>query len=229
MTKLNLSADQLLSTTRAVRKRLDLTRPVPMNVLRECLSLALQAPSASNAQDWHFLIVTDADRKSRIATHYRAAFAAYLEAGAAEEQALAAVASQPARRRLVSSARYLADNLERVPVLFIPCIKGRLDTLSGPQAVAHLSAKFASIIPAVWSFMLAARERGLGTCWTTLHLAYEKQVAELLEIPFEEFTQVALVPVAYTLGTDFKAAARRPLETVMHLNRWGVETGANAS
>ena len=212
MTKLNLSADDLLSTTRAVRKRLDLSRPVSESILRECVTLALQAPSASNAQDWHFVFVTEQDKKSRIAEYYRAAFKAYLEAdGGAQARA---------GKRLLSSAQHLAENLERVPVLFIPCIYGRMDEISGPQAVAHLSAKFASILPAAWSFMLAARERGLGTCWTTLHLAYEREVAELLGIPYAKLTQVALIPVAFTLGSDFKPAARQPLERVFHLNTW---------
>ena len=78
----------------------------------------------------------------------------------------------------------------------------------------------ASIVPATWSFMLAARARGLGTCWTTFHLAHEREAAELLGIPYEAATQAALIPVAYTKGTDFKPGPRKPLGEVIHWDRW---------
>jgi nitroreductase len=221
MSQLNLSNDELLTTTRAVRKRLDFDRPVERHVLEACMDIALQAPSGSNSQGWHFVFVTDADKRARIADLYRQAFAGYAQS---PMSAAAVHAGDPAmadtQARVMSSAQYLADHLHRAPVFFIPCTSGRVDGLSGEGAnVAH-SSTFGSIIPAAWSFMLAARARGLGTCWTTLHLMHERAAAEILGIPYETVTQVALIPVAYTRGTDFKRAPRKPMEGVVHFDAW---------
>jgi len=221
MSQLKLSNDDLLATTRAVRKRLDFDRPVEREVLDECIELALQAPSGSNAQGWHFVFVTDEDKRARIAELYRQAFSGY----AASPMSAAAVhADDPSmtatQERVMSSAQYLADNLHRAPVFFIPCIAGRVDALAGEGSnVAHAST-FGSIIPAAWSFMLAARARGLGTCWTTLHLMHERATADILGIPYQEITQVALIPVAYTQGTDFKRAPRKTTTDIVHFERW---------
>jgi nitroreductase len=221
MTLLNLSNDDLLATTRAVRKRLDFDRPVEREVLDECMELALQAPSGSNAQGWHFVFVTDADKRAAIAELYRQAFSGY----ATSPMSAAAVhaddpSMQATQDRVMSSAQYLADNLHRAPVFFIPCITGRIDGFAGEGANVAQASSFGSIIPAAWSFMLAARARGLGTCWTTLHLMHERKVAEILGIPFEEITQIALSPVAYTLGTDFKRGPRKATEDIIHFDSW---------
>ena len=218
MPTLNLSADEVLTTTRAVRKRLDFDRPVEMSVLRECLDIALQAPSGSNSQGWHFMIVTDAAKKAAIAELYLKAFDDY-EAGPAQptKQHLDDPSMAPTQERVLSSARYLADNLAHAPAMLIPCCAGRTDTPGLPQGV--IASIYGSILPAVWSFMLAARERGLGTCWTTLQLGYEQEEARLLNIP-DDFTQVALIPIAYTRGTDFKTAPRKDLDNVLHTNGW---------
>jgi nitroreductase len=221
MPVLDLSADELLTTTRAVRKRLDLTRTVEIDVVKECLELAIQAPSGSNAQGWHFIVVTDGEKKQKIAEFYRTAFKSYRDQPRAagnlhqDDPVLGRI-----QQRIVSSAEYLAEHLEKVPVFMIPCIEGRIEQISGRGAVVAQASTYGSILPAVWSFMLAARSRGLGTCWTTLHLVYEKQVAEILGVPFEAVTQVALIPVAYTLGTAFKPAARKSVEGVLHLEGW---------
>jgi len=218
MPKLNLSADEVLTTTRAVRKRLDFDRPVDLSVLRECLAIALQAPTGSNAQGWHFLLVTDPDKRAAIAGYYLQAFEDY-EAGPHQptRQHLDDPAMADTQARVLSSARYLADNLARVPALLIPCLAGRPDTPGLPQGA--IASMYGSILPAVWNFMLAARERGIGTCWTTLHLIHEKEVAALLGIP-DGFAQVALIPIAYTRGTDFKPGPRKDLDTVLHVNGW---------
>lgn len=218
MPQLKLSADEVLTTTRAVRKRMDFDQPVPMAVLRDCLEIALQAPSGSNSQAWQFVVVTDAQKKKTIADLYLKAFNDY-EAGPAQptRQHLDDPSMAPTQARVLSSARYLADNLARVPAMLIPCCAGRPDTPGLPQGV--IASIYGSILPAVWSFMLAARERGLGTCWTTLHLTYEKDVAALLGIP-DEYAQVALIPIAYTRGTDFQAAPRKDLDKVLHTDGW---------
>jgi nitroreductase len=218
MPQLKLSADEVLTTTRAVRKRLDFDRPVEMSVLRDCLNIALQAPSGSNSQGWHFILVTDPAKKAAIAKLYLQAFDDY-EAGPAQptKQHLDDPSMAPTQQRVLSSARFLADNLARVPAMLIPCCTGRPDTPGLPQGV--IASIYGSILPAVWSFMLAARERGLGTCWTSLHLTYEKDVAALLGIP-DDIAQVALIPIAYTRGTDFKAAPRKDLDKVLHTDRW---------
>jgi nitroreductase len=221
MSQLDLSNDQLLSTTRAVRKRLDFDRPVEHSVLMECMELALQAPSGSNAQNWHFVFVTDAAKRAQIAELYKATFAGYAES---PMSAAAVHADDPSmadtQARVMSSAQYLADNMHRAPVFFIPCAAGRIDSLSGEGANVAQSSTFGSVIPAAWSFMLAARARGLGTCWTTLHLMHERAVAEILGLPYDEVTQIALIPVAYTKGTDFKPAPRKPMDGVVHFDSW---------
>ncbi len=212
---LNLSADEVLSTTRAVRKRLDLERPVEREVIEECLRLAIQAPSGSNRQGWHFVMVGDAERKAKLAAMYLETYEAFYASG---RSATFPEGDPRAQRRpkVLDSARYLADNLHRVPWMLIPCQEGRVDsTPSASQA-----GWWGSIIPAVWSFMLAARERGLGTAWTTMHLRSEREAAEVLGIPYDNVTQVGLIPVAYTVGTDFKPATRLPLDDVCHWDEW---------
>lgn len=217
MPLLDLNPDQLLSTTRAVRKRLDFTRPVEPEVLRECLELAMQAPTGSNRQNWHFVIVTDAEKRKGIADLYRKSFTAYRASGSAQFRSVNPEQRAQTQQRVISSSDYLSDHMHEVPVLVIPCISGRLDRVDTTVGQAGL---WGSILPAVWSFMLAARARGLGTVWTTLHLAYEKEAAEILGIPYEKITQTSMIPVAYTLGTDFKPGPREPLDTILHWDQW---------
>ncbi len=220
--QLGLSNDELLSTTRAVRKRLDFDRPVPMSAIKECMELAVQAPSGSNAQGWQFVFVTDPDKRQQIGDFYRQAVSQYREMPYAIHNLHAESTDQSltnSQERSASSADYLAEHMGQAPVLMIPCIAGRIDNPEGANVSAQ-AGTMGSIIPAAWSFMLAARARGIGTAWTTLHLAYEKEVAELLGIPYDTFTQVALIPIAYTKGTDFKPAYRPGVETVMHVNQW---------
>lgn len=203
------SVDEVLTTTRAVRRRLDLTRPVEREVILECVQLAMQAPTASNDQNWRWMVITDPEKRAAIAEIYRSVGADYL-------QKAAATASDPQTRRVYESAHSLTAILADVPVHVIPCIERRFD--GGDLLVA--ASAWASIIPAAWSFMLALRSRGLGSVWTTLHLAKEREVAELLGIP-DAVTQAALFPVAYTIGTDFKPARRPSAQTVTSWNTWG--------
>jgi nitroreductase len=209
MTTFDLSqADLLLSTTRSVRKRLDLGRPVEPEVVLECLRLAVQAPTGSNQQGWRWVVVTDPAAKAALADLYRRGGGEYLRA--AEE-----LAADGQQRRVVSSAVYLAEHLHEVPVLVIPCIIGRL----GDDTAASAAGLYGSILPAVWSFQLALRSRGLGSTYTTLHLAHEAEAAELLGIP-DHVTQAGLLPVAYTKGTDFRPAERPPVEGITYWNGW---------
>ena len=203
------SVDELLSTTRAVRKRLDLSRPVEREVILDCLRLAVQAPTASNNQDWRWVVVTDADKRAAIADIYNSVGAEYLASKAKDTD-------DAQSRRVYASASALTSTLADVPVYVIPCIERRMEDL---PLVAAASA-WGSILPAAWSFLLALRSRGLGSVWTTLHLAKEREVAELLGIP-DTVTQVALFPVAYTIGTDFKPANRPPVENITSWNTWG--------
>lgn len=214
---LPLTPDELLCTTRAVRKRLDLDRPVPLEVIRECVELALQAPSGSNQQGWHFVVVTDDAKRAALGDIYRRAFDVYetmpFAAGNLPFDDPSRAATQ---QRVQSSARYLADVMGRCPVLVVPCIEGKVDGMPNMASSSILG----SIIPAAWSFCLAARARGLGTSWTSLHLWHEQEAAGVLGIPFESVTQVALIPVAYTRGTDFKPGPRVPLDSVLHVDSW---------
>lgn len=207
-----LTPDELLSTTRAVRRRLDLTRPVEREVLEECLRLAQQAPTASYREDWHFVVVTDAETRAALGELWRKAARRYV---AARPQAAAGLLL-PQTRRLLTSVRHLMKHIGEVPVHVIPCVEGRTDGLPA----ARQASRWASIIPAAWSFMLAARSRGLGTVWTTFHLQHEEEAARILGIPYAEVMQAALIPVAYTVGEDFRPARRKPLETIVHWERW---------
>lgn len=202
--------DALLSTTRSVRRRLDFDRDVPDDVLFECLRLSQQAPTGSNMQNWRWLVIRDADTRAKLADIYRAGGGEYLRASAAT------IEEGTQTHRVMNSAVYLAENLQHAPVHVIPCVKGRLTT----SGVGEWSGMMGSIYPAIWNFQLALRSRGLGSCLTTLHLGKEADAAELLGIP-DDVMQIALLPVAYTKGTDFKPADRGPVERIVHVDRWG--------
>jgi nitroreductase len=212
---LDLTPDQLLSTTRSVRKRLDLERPVESELVLECLELALQAPTGSNRQGWHWMFVTDPDKKKALADLYKSNFIAYRDGGARPTYEDSDTRAQR-QSAVTDSANYLAEHFHEVPVLMIPIIEGRLDNLPAFAA----ASTWGSLLPAVWSFMLALRSRGLGSAWTTLHLPSEREAAELLGIPYERYTQGGLFPIAYTIGTDFKRAARIPTDQIVHWNTW---------
>ncbi len=208
---LPLTVDELLSTTRAVRRRLDLERPVEREVLEDCLRLAQQAPVASYQENWHFVVVTDPEKRAALGELWREFGLRYLGPRPEPDASLPAGA-----QRLLDSVWFLIDHIGDVPVHVIPCIEGRTDGKGVPQQ----ASRWGTIVPAVWSFMLAARSRGLGTCWTTFHLAHEREAAELLGIPYDDVMQAALIPVAYTIGTDFRAARRKPLDTLVHWDFW---------
>jgi nitroreductase len=214
MSTLPLSPDELLTTTRSVRKRLDLTRPVPMELVRECLEIALQAPSGSNAQRWHWIVVTDPGQRAAIGDLYRRAFEAYAQAGGTNADRYAHdPARQAVQQRVGASAVWLAEHMGEVPVLVIACYK------SGALPDGNQAGLWGSLLPAAWSYMLAARARQLGTAWTTLHLVHEAEVAQLLGIP-DNVRQGVLIPTAFYTGETFKPAPREPLDTVLHLDRW---------
>ncbi len=211
MTALDLTAiDHVLATTRSVRKRLDFDRPVPPEVIEECLRLAIQAPTGGNSQGWRWLIVTDADKRQALAELYREIATPYLKAGLGDAGEVTAQ-----QGRVIDSATYLSEHLHEVPVHVIPCLHGELDAL--PNFAA--AGSYGSIIPAMWSFQLALRSRGLGSVLTTLHLPLAERAAELLEIP-SGVTQIGLIPVAYFTGEDFKPAVRRPVEEITYWNGW---------
>jgi nitroreductase len=211
------TVDHLLTTTRSVRKRLDFTRPVDPAVIERCIAIALQAPTGSNMQGWHFVVVTDAQRRAAIAELYRRAFDAYRNAPESMRPQIREDDPRFAQtERIIDSASYLADHMHEAPVLVIPCIEGRVEN-AGVLAQASI---YGSILPAAWSFMLALRARGLGTAWTTLHLMYEQDAARILDIP-PSMTQAALFPVAHFSGTDFKPAKRLPATQHTHWNGWG--------
>lgn len=212
---LNLSVDDVLTTTRSVRKRLDFDKPVSRELLMECLDLALQAPTGSNSQGWQWVFVEDADKKQAIADIYLSHARPYLSAP--KRQYAEGDTRGDRMGKVVDSAMYLAEHIHEAPVLMIPCIEGREDKtpLGGVSF-------WASLFPAVWSFCLALRSRGLGSCWTTLHLLGEgeRKAAEILGIPFDKFSQGGLFPIAYTKGTDFKPAKRLPAADLTHWNSW---------
>lgn len=216
--QLDLTANELLTTTRSVRKRLNLERTVGSAVLRECVEIALQAPTGSLRQDWHFYVSNDRDQCHQVGEIYREVWLKlasdqYIESSANQQS------SDESRHdylNMMGSARHLAETFPKVPAIFVPCIDGRLDGAdAGTQAL-----KWGSVIQAAWSFMLAARLRGLGTCWTTVHLQRERDVAEVLGIPYDTTQQVALSPVAYTIGQEFKPGRRKDIDQFLHMNQW---------
>ena len=207
-----LTPDQLLSTTRAVRKRLDFDRPVPRELIEECIALALQAPTASNSQPWTFVVVTDPAQKAALAKWYLKSYDDY--AGDRYDDAGGELDS--ATERMASSARYLADRMHEVPAMVIPCVAGRLNDWSAESQAAG----WGSIVQAGWSFCLAARARGLGTCWTTLHLTYERECAEILGIDYDAVTQSCLIPTGFYTGETFKPAPRGDISSLIRWDRW---------
>jgi nitroreductase len=219
MSQLNLTPDELLTTTRSVRKRLNFLRPVEPVLIRECLELAVQAPTGGNRQTWHFVVVTDAQQRQALGDIYRRGFASCLQQALSDSTSVIRSLTREQRvtlKKVRDSSQYLADHMHEVPVLVLSCVNGRVEGLPN---VAQAGI-WGSILPAVWSFMLAARARGLGTCWTTVHLSYEQEAAEVLDIPYEKITQAALIPLAHTLGTDFKPAPRVPLDSILHWDKW---------
>ncbi|MEV4074057.1 nitroreductase family protein [Nonomuraea fuscirosea] len=211
---MTISADELLTTTRSVRKRLDLTRPVPLELVRECLEIALQAPTGGNSQGWHWVVVTDADKREAIGGYYQRSWRRYYESGGSARRLFEDDPVRAATQQRVSdSAGHLAEHMGEVPVLVIGCI-----SVPGlPQG--NQAGLWGSLLPAAWSYMLAARSRGLGTAWTSLHLAYESEIAELLGIP-GDVRQGVLIPTAYYTGETFGPAKRQPLDEVLHVDHW---------
>ena len=204
------TVDRLLSTTRAVRRRLDLSRPVEPEVVLDCIRLSQQSPTASNRQHWRWLVVTDADKRARLAETYRRGVPAFEAARSSSDP------EDGQTSRVYDSAAWLLDHIAEVPVHVIPCVIGRPGERFSSVIAASL---YGSILPAVWSFQLALRSRGLGSVLTTLHLIHEAETAELLGIP-DDVLQVALLPVAYTKGLDFQPASRPPPSEITFWNGW---------
>jgi nitroreductase len=209
-----LTTEELLTTTRVVRKRLDFERPVDRSVIEECLSIAVQAPTASNRQEWHWVFVTEPGTKQALADLYRS------DEGEYRRLPFAELGEQDVRAQRAdavgSSAAYLQEHMQDAPVLLVPCHLGRVDD----APVATQAALWGSLLPAVWNLFLALRTRGLGAAWTSVLLRHEREAAELLGIPYESYTQGGLFPIAYTKGTEFRPAARRPLAEIIHWDRW---------
>ncbi|NUP03022.1 MAG: nitroreductase family protein [Nonomuraea sp.] len=213
---LNLTPDELLSTTRAVRKRLDLTRPVPRELIEECVDLAVQAPTGRNRQRWHFMVVTEAEQRRAVADIFLRALPLATGQPLTERDVRRMNYHSGSTARVFDGLRHLADNIHRVPAFVIPGVEGRTDR----APVAVQAGAWGSILPAVWSFMLAARARGLGTVWTTAQGPLERELAKVLGVPYEEVMLAAFIPLAFTLGTGFKPAPRIPREEVLHWDRW---------
>jgi nitroreductase len=210
--------DRLLTTTRAVRKRLDPDRAVPRELVEQCLHLAFQAPTGANAQNWIWVVVADNDLKKAAADLYRAGLVQVMDeqaAGVVRPNASGFDRSRTSVTRNLIAIEHLAEHLEQVPYLLVPAYEPRYREGTTFAEAVH----WGSILPAVWSFMLALRARGLGSAWTTAHLRFEHEMGALLGIP-ERYVQAGLFPVAYTLGTDFRPANREYSEHTIYWDRW---------
>ena len=218
------TVDHLLSTTRSVRLRLDLKRPVLSALIEESINIALQAPTGGNSQTWRFVVVTDADLRAKVAEYYRKGSEKYLAGGTGLSRAAVSAAQeyddgdlrQQRMDKVVKSAMYLIENLHRVPALIISCIEGRFDQ----EDVFTQASMWGSILPAAWSLMLALKARGVASAWTTFTLLHEQEVGELLGIP-THYTQAVLLPVAWLTGGDLRPAKRFPAREVAYWNGWG--------
>jgi nitroreductase len=209
--RLDLTIEEVLTTTRAVRRRLDFDRPVDRSVVEDCLRIAFQAPCGANSQGWGWVLVDDPDVRQEMAELYRAGFVDHAKRNTDDEGP-----PQPPNPRMSESVRYLAANMQRAPVLMVPTIDRRY----GRTTTFQQASRWGSILPAVWSFMLALRSRGLGSAWTTIHLYREREMAELLGIPYPDTSQAGLFPVAHTVGTAFRPADRARSETRIFWNHW---------
>lgn len=214
MERPDLTVDEVLTTTRAVRKRLDTSRRVPREVIEECLEIAFQAPNGSNQNLWRWIVVDDPALVARLGAEYRTAMG-ILQSGEQPSQ-FSDTSNSPDEAKLLASAYALADKIEVMPALLIPLMPGRVED----KGLAEQAAMWGSIVQAAWSFMLALRARGLGSCWATVTSRREREIAEILGIPLEEYTQVGMFPIAYTLGTDFRRAWRKPVADVMSYNKF---------
>jgi nitroreductase len=213
---LPLTVDQLLTTTRSVRRRLDLSKEVSPETIEECLRIAQQAPSASNMQQFHFVVVVDAEQRACLGDLFRRGLETYKDReDGLYRRRCDRLDEERRRKRIIESLEHLARHIHEVPVHVVPCVEGRLAV----EPHAKIAALTASVIPATWSFMLAARSRGLGTCWSTLHLQFPEEADAVLGLP-SGVTQIALVATAHSKGTTFQPAHRRPLDEILHWNRW---------
>ena len=200
-----------------MRKRLDLSRAVEREVIEQCIAVAQQAPTGSNRQNWHFVVVTDLKKRAELADLYRKGAEVYISLPSSMRgMSIDDPQRKATQERVTLSAMYLIQHIQEVPVHVIPCIQGRTEGLP----TVGQAAQWCSIVPAAWSFMLAARARGLGTTFTSFHLFFEEDAAKLLGIPFKQVMQAALIPVAYTKGSQFKPAPREPVSTIVHWDGW---------
>jgi len=210
------SAEYVLTTTRTVRKRLDLEKRVPRGVVEECLRIALQAPNGSNMNTWRWVIVDDRETIGRIAELYRAGMNDHVASLGENTGSGYKAAGNPGFQALADSVQYFLDNLEHLQMVAFPLMAGRPEG----RSVFDQASMWGSSLQSVWSFFLALRTRGMGSAWTTVHLWREREFADLLGIPFEEYTQVGMFPIAYTIGLDFKVARRKPVEEVLSWNHF---------
>ena len=221
------TVDHLLTTTRSVKKRMDFSRPVEPEVIQRCIEIALHSPTGANYQGWHFMVVTDPDKRAALTEFYRKgrdALGESREPGQGPPQWGTGDVRREQHQGMIDYSDYLHDHFHEVPAHIIACIERSMEEMPivyQPKFESfHLASLYGSILPAAWSIMLALRSRGLGSAWTTAHIIYEKEVAELLGIP-DNVVQAALLPIAYFKGTDFKVTKRRSVQQVSHWNGWG--------
>lgn len=215
---IDLSVDELLTTTRSVRRRLDLTRPVPIGLIRECLEIAVQAPTSGNLQNASFIVVTDTEQRRAIADVYQRTWNMIASSPYAVADRFK---NDPIRnrqqRRVSDSAAYLAEHFGAIPVLVIPCVE--VVDGDGTLTAENANQYWSSVMPATWSYMLAARSRGLGTTWTGVTIMADKEMRAILGLP-DNVYHATTVPTAYYTGTTFHRAERIPLDDVLHVDRW---------
>ncbi len=197
---------EALYTTRAMRRVS--SDPVPDDIVRSMLDAAIRSPSGGNTQNWRWLTVTDRETITRLGELYSQAWEELNETFYKGKKEAAEASGDEATKRVLNSAQWLADNFGSVPLVVLPYSR------NDPSG--------ASIYPAVWSLMLAARGHGIGTTLTTvLGIFKSTEVAELLGVPLGKGWQnAAAIPCGYPLGR-WGIAKRAPVHEVVYEERWG--------
>lgn len=196
---------EAMSTQRAIRRlRSD---PVDDDVVLRCIELATRAPTGSNRQGWEFVVVRDPEVKHQLARLNRQAWSVYRRLGGRRSESMS---------KIVDAVQWQADHFEEVPVVVVPCLHGRAPVFGAPVVAASY---YGSIFPAVQNLLLAARAAGLGATLTTLPLWSVTLARRTLGLP-GSISPVAVVPMGWPQG-NYGPTTRRPVEEVVHLNRYG--------
>ncbi len=208
---------EALMTTRAMRRFTG--EPVDDAQIERCLAAAVQAPSGGNIQPYQFLVVTDPKRRARLGEIYLRAWERYAPAVAALTPPARDEAAAARHARNVAASDDLARSMGTVPVIVLVLMPKISMAVRDDEGEMDVGPTYASVYPAVQSFVLACRSEGLGTVLTTVYRIYEDEVRGVCEIP-DRYEVVALLPVGHPVGR-WGVAPRRPATSLTSWDRFG--------